>query len=60
MYTAEEAVEMICDGGELDIAEDLSFPLPHLSDDDKGEPSPSPSPSSSVPLSPSLSPSLSS
>ena len=60
-YTAEEALEMICDesdsGGELDIEEDLSFPLPHLSDDNEGEPSPSPSPYllPLLPLSPSLS-----
>ena len=37
-YTAEEALEMICDqfdsGGELDIEEDFRFPLPHPSDDD--------------------------
>ena len=34
-YTAEEALEMIRNEfdsrGELDIEEDLSFPLPHLS-----------------------------
>ena len=63
-YTAQEALEMICDefhsGGELDIEEDLRFPLPHLSDeDDERDPSPSPPLSPSPSWSPSLSPSLS-
>ena len=43
-YTAEEALGVICDefdsGGELDIEEDLSFPLPDPEDDDEMEVAP--------------------
>ena len=58
-YTREEALEMILDefdsGGELEIEEDVSFPLPHRGGDDEMEPSPSPPPFPlpSGPLSPS-------
>ena len=61
-YTAEEAIGLICNefdsGGELDIEEELNFPLPDPYDDDEME-MPSPSLSPSPPLSPSPAASLS-
>ncbi len=64
MYTVEEALGMISDeydsGGELDIEEDPSFPLPMVEDEwDPGLPSLLPSGSSSPQPSPPASPLLS-